>query len=91
VLPDGSVKQREWCEGHWRRLARYADVAYAAKDPVRLFIAFLPPVKGRAGHVWLVCAGRTMESHGGKGVNSRSWDYPTLLKGADAAFEVPVR
>jgi len=93
-IPDGSWYQRQWCEKNLRRLSKYSDVAYAAKDPSRLFICFIEPGatgKGQAGHVWLVRAGKTMESHGGKGVNSRAWDYKTLKNYCSAAYELPTK
>src|SRR5947209_9892681 len=44
MLPDGSVNLHAWCEAEWlHRLARYADVARAAQDSSRLFIAFISP------------------------------------------------
>lgn len=93
ILPDGSWEQRAWCETRLRQLARYADVAYAKEDPSRLFIAFIEPGAigpGKAGHVWLVLAGRTLESYGGVGVGSRPWDAWTLKRYASAAYELPV-
>jgi cell wall-associated NlpC family hydrolase len=92
TLPDGSVQQREWAVAHGlRRLAHYSDVHYTADDPDRLFLCFLAPNAGKAGHVWLVRAGRTMESCGGRGVCSRSWDTAVLALNADAAYELPAR
>lgn len=89
VIPDGSVKQREWCEAHGlHRLARYADVGIAAKDPSRLFVAFMPPKGKTPGHVWLVCAGVTMESHGGAGVSSRAWNAKALTGRVGACYEL---
>lgn len=91
-LPDGSVRQAAWCEQHLRRLEHPSDVAYARDDPGRLFIVFLRPSAIRprsAGHVWLVCEGRTIESRGGVGVSSRAWDTSVLRDHASAAYEVP--
>ncbi len=62
-MPDGSVNQHEWCDLEGlHKLEKYADIAYA--DPFRVFICFIPPIFGRAGHVWLVNAGMTLECHG---------------------------
>lgn len=90
-MPDGSANQRDWCEDQGlRRLARYSDVQYAAHDPSRLFICFVRPLPGVAGHVWFVHQGKTYESHGKRtGVNSRGWNLLfAKLRGA-LAFEVP--
>lgn len=97
-LPDGSWHQAVWCDKHLRKLAQYSDVHYAAEDPSRLFIAYLPPNairKNSAGHIWLVRSDgqrmRTYESRGGKGPSSRVWDAPVLLKHATGAWEVPAK
>lgn len=89
TLPDGSANQRDWCDQHLRKLARYADVQYAAADPSRLFIGFISPNFAGVGHVWLVRAGTTRESHGHVGVDSRPWDTGVLLANASAAYELP--
>lgn len=88
-FPDGSVNQHEWCEKHWRKLGQYGDVQYAANDTSRLFVAFLAPHDGHPGHVFFICGGRTLESHGGAGVDSRRWDTGILMR-ASACYEVPV-
>lgn len=98
ILPDGSQSQREWAETHLRQLAKYPDVVYA--NPWRLFICFIKPNTngcGDVGHVWLVtqfekdAPVKTIESHGGKGVDSRAWDYSTLRNEVYSAFELPVK
>ncbi len=89
ILPEGSVDQHNWCDARGlRQLSRYSDVQYARDDPNRLFIAFIEPHGKRAGHVWLVCAGKSMESRGVVGVDSRKWNTPVLLGNACAAYEV---
>jgi len=101
TLPDGSANQREWVlQQGWRQLARYQDVRYAAKDPSRLFIAFLPPSErsGKSGstihvpgHVWLVHEGFTIECHSAlRATKPRPWNSAALNKPAAVAFEVPV-
>jgi hypothetical protein len=93
ILPDGSSNQHDRCEAQGlHQLAHYSDVAYAAQDPSRLFIAFLDPHP--IGHVWLLRADgqghvMTMESHGGRGVDSRPWNTRVLMH-ADACYELPV-
>lgn len=94
IMPDGSQVQREFIMAKgFRQLARYADVQYAAGDPGRLFICFLSPAPGKAWprHVWLVQAGKTIESCGSKGVCSRPWDTKALNTGRAVAFELPTR
>ena len=89
IIPDGSVAQHDWCdESDFRRLAHYSDCGYAAHDPRRWFMAFLEPHAGRAGHVWLVNAGKTRESCGSLGVASRPYDTKVLLARCCAAYEV---
>ncbi len=92
VLPQGSWQQREWCEAHQLyKLAQYTDVRFAERDPGRLFIAFITPRGKTPGHVWLVRAGLTMESFGGRGVGARPWNAQTLKSRACACFELPVK
>lgn len=88
-LPDGSQNQLSWARKNLRKLAKYSDVQYAANDPSRVFIAFLSPKPGAAWprHVWIVTAGKTMESYGSGGVNSRKWDA-TALKSCRECFEL---
>lgn len=91
-MPDGSQMQLAWVRDQgWRKLVDYSDVQHAEEDPSRLFIAFLSPKPGNAWprHVWLVVAGKTMESHGSGGVNSRPWNTPAL-RGCKKCFEVPI-
>ncbi len=97
VIPDGSWNQREWCEkAGLRKLKKYSDVQYAAKDPKRLFICFVKPVVigkvvVKAGHVWFVSCGVTIESRGGAGVSSRYWNQAfARLRGA-VAFELETK
>lgn len=93
-LPDGSQAQLEWAETHLRKLAKYSDVVNAKDDPHRLFIAFLRVTKKRnVGHVWLLRADgkgnmKTLESHGGVGVDSRAWNV-SALKSCTDCFEIP--
>ena len=71
-FPDGSVVQHEWVQAH--QLPTGTPAAAMANDDV-VRIAFLRPQdspKG-IGHVVLVHNGRTLESHGGVGPDSRPW------------------
>lgn len=94
-IPDGSQNQLAYFEdlaekGVIHKLAKPSDVGLpaVAADENRVFIAFIKAKPGKVGHVWLIQGGKTMESHGGKGVNSRPWDTRSLAK-AYAAFELP--
>jgi hypothetical protein len=94
ILPEGSQNQLAWClsEG-LHRINPYSDVALAASDPSRLFIAFLTPGSDGIGHVWLLRSKsgemRTRESHGGGvGVDSRPWDNPRIAS-CHWCFELP--
>lgn len=86
AMPDGSWHQREWCiaQGFKKTAGGYA--TGAALEDHRLRLAFLDPEGGKAGHVWLVYDLHTMECSGGKGVNSRPWNTPVLLKNVDSCF-----
>ena len=86
VVPDGSSNMHAWAEANLRELVQYSDVQEAEGDPSRLFIAFIPPAP--IGHVWLVRGGMTRESHGGRGVDSRPWNTPILLREAEGAYEL---
>lgn len=103
LVPDGSWAQREWCAAAGLHEVRpYSNVALPAvkKDLSRLFLAFMAPGAegpGASGHVWFVIGGRTMESHGGKGVDSRPWNAGinagrgTLASYCSACYELPAR
>lgn len=73
AFPDGSVVQHDWVSGHTFERSTVAD---AKKDDGIVRIAFLRPQdspKG-IGHVVLISGGKTLESHGGVGPDSRVWD-----------------
>lgn len=98
AAPDGSYNQRQWCEHQgFKKLKRYSDVQHAANDSSRLFACFIPPIMLRrrtlkAGHVWFVHQGKTLESRGPTiGVSRRHWNQLVFkLRGA-VAFELPTR
>lgn len=93
MLPDGSVNQHDWVVSQkWHKLGRYSDVGRAdvKDDFARLFIAFASPTEVHpVGHVWLVWAGETYESHGGVGVDSRDWNAEVLMHNVTSCYEVP--
>jgi hypothetical protein len=72
-FPDGSVTQHDWVKAKGFATATIAD-GELVDDKVR--IAFLEPkdVPSRIGHVVLIRSGRTAESHGGVGPDSRAFD-----------------
>lgn len=70
LFPDGSVNQNEWCKH--LKLPRFTYGIAALNRTGAAFICFKPPTKGKAGHVWIIRNGRTIESYGGKGIGSRS-------------------
>lgn len=98
IIPDGSQAQREYFENSGlHKIAKYSDVQYA--NPARLFICFIKPNTngcGDVGHVWMVGQKathgsiETIESHGGKGVDSRRWDTSVLVNQFYNGFEIPV-
>jgi hypothetical protein len=71
-FPDGSVVQHDWVRA--RRFRRTTIEAAKASDG-KVRIAFLSPSDSPSGigHVVLIHNGRTLESHGGVGPNSRDW------------------
>ena len=72
AFPDGSVVQHEWVRSRGYEHGAVADGAMTDKS-VR--IAFLPPQASPQGigHVVLIYQGKTLESHGGVGPDSRPW------------------
>lgn len=100
VLPDGSQNMRDWCErlaalGLLHEVKNYSDLGKYTTSK-RLFICFIKPNEngaGDVGHVWLVMLidGRvkTIESHGGKGCDSRLYNVPVLNREEYSAYELP--
>lgn len=85
-LPEGSVEQREWCEQHALKATSPSYKANGGLLDDILRIAFIRPTKRKAGHVWLVINGRTIESYGGHGPGRRPWDTKVLLKNVDGCY-----
>jgi hypothetical protein len=74
AFPDGSVVQHDWVDGqHFQKCSSVND---GKLDDGMMRIAFLRPqdVSSGIGHVVLILAGKTLESHGGTGPDSRPWD-----------------
>jgi hypothetical protein len=72
AFPDGSVVQHEWVRS---RGYEHGAVADGAKTDKSVRIAFLSPQASPQGigHVVLIYQGKTLESHGGVGPDSRPW------------------
>jgi cell wall-associated NlpC family hydrolase len=86
ILPSGSWYQWEWCKDRDFKPTAGGYAEGAALHDRRLRIAFFGAKRGRAGHVWLILNGNTYESYGGRGVGSRKWDTPVLLKNVEACY-----
>lgn len=73
AFPDGSVNQHDWISAHGFTRSSI-DAAKQSDGFVR--IAFLRPEDSghHIGHVVLISGGRTLESHGHVGPDSRPWD-----------------
>lgn len=95
MFPDGSYNQRDWLLARSKetgsvihRVNKYSDIA---NDPSKLYLCTLNPIyeHGRmvkAGHVWFVNDGFTMESHGGTGPSERPYNTPILKTEVDFVF-----
>jgi len=73
AFPDGSVVQHDWVQAHQFQKCSVTD---GKLDDGMMRIAFLRPqdVSSGIGHVVLIVAGQTLESHGGTGPDTRRWD-----------------
>jgi hypothetical protein len=85
IMPDGSWIQNDWCKKQQYERVEYATAAYSDGW---LRIAFIQPQKGHPGHVWLILNGKTLESHGGKGPDRRSWDTHVLKAGVHDCYKL---
>ncbi len=70
LLPDGSVNQHARILQDGFPIRDYSKTLLNRTGAV--YICFLRPTSRLAGHVWLLRNGATMESHWGKGINSRN-------------------
>ena len=80
-------------DGSWNQRVKIDKLGFkrTAYDNCRLIdghlrIAFINPEDGKAGHVWLVKNGNTIESYGGKGPGRRPWNNRTLKRNVDYCF-----
>ncbi len=73
AFPDGSVVQHDWVQA---QQFPKSSVAAGMQNDGMMRIAFLRPqdVPSGIGHVVLILAGQTLESHGGVGPDSRPWN-----------------
>jgi hypothetical protein len=73
AFPDGSVVQHDWVQAQQFQKCSVAD---GQLDDGTMRVAFLRPQDSsqHIGHVVLIIAGQTIESHGGTGPDSRRWD-----------------
>jgi hypothetical protein len=76
-LPDGSYVQHTFIQQQGFPIREYR--AALLNETGAVYICFLRPAGRLAGHVWLLRNGRTMESHYGKGINSRSGTVLSLM------------
>ena len=90
TMVEGSDEQHAWCKK--QKLTKQNYFQTAALSDGQLRIAFIPRVYGeggkvaKAGHVWLVLDGQTIESHGGKGPSRRAWNHSSLTARVGACF-----
>lgn len=72
AFPDGSVVQHDWIKA---KGFEKVDRATGGSSDGLVRIAFLSPkdAKSGIGHVVLLHGGKTLESHGGVGPNTRPW------------------
>ena len=82
-IGDGSWNQRRVIDEDGFQHCNYAD---CAKMDDKLRIAFINPSDGKAGHVWLVINGMTLESYSKNGPGRRPWNNRTLKTKVDYCF-----
>ena len=82
-VPDGSWNQERWCI---TKKFKPTDYSNAGLRDDRLRIAFINAAAGKAGHIWLVINGQTIESCGGVGTTRRPWDTPVLKSKVAACY-----
>ena len=85
------LKSGSWYQNQWCIAQKLEKVAYSTANQSDgwLRLGYFPaPKKGQYGHIWLILDGRTLESHGGKGPNSRAWDTNVLKNSVTACYKV---
>jgi len=85
TIPDGSWTQRKWCQDQGFKSVKYGAGNAGQKDNI-LRIAFMDPIPGESGHVWLIINGQTIESFGGHGPGRRDWNEGILMRSVDYCF-----
>lgn len=89
-IPDGSWIQRDWLLKQssipGSVIHRVNDYDTVNKDSDKLYIATMNPMGKKAGHIWFVNDGFTMESWGGSGPDERLWNTPILRREVDFVF-----
>jgi cell wall-associated NlpC family hydrolase len=79
LLPDGSVNQHAYIQQQLFSTRDYSKAVLNTTGAV--YICFLRPTERKAGHVWLLRNGQTMESRGGKGISTRpGWQLKLLFR-----------
>jgi len=86
-LSGGSYMQNQWCKDSGLKSHDYAKTAGKADNVLRLGY-FKKKKGGKYGHIWLVLNGKTLESHGGKGVNRRPWNTKVLMDNVTHCYEL---
>lgn len=81
----GSWWQNKWCKDVGLEVVDYSTAAEL--DGWLRIGYFAKPAGMAAGHIWLVLNGSTLESHGGKGPDSRPWDTAKLVKHVEKCYK----
>lgn len=89
-----NVPHGSWNIDAWFEKSSCSDVDYksnAGKRDNVLRLGYFPkPADGSMsyGHIWLVLNAETLESHGSRGVNRRSWSTSVLKNNATNCYEI---
>jgi hypothetical protein len=83
-LRSGSWFQNDWCS---KNLAK-VDYASALESDGWLRLGYFPGTGTRAGHIWLILDGNTLESHGGKGPDRRAWNDNKLINNVKKCYKL---
>lgn len=86
-VPHGSWNINEWFEKSSCRKVDYKSQAEKRDHVLRLGY-FAKTGDMDYGHIWLVLNAETLESHGSKGVNRRSWNNSAIMKHVTHCYEV---
>lgn len=83
-FPDGSSLQADWCRKQGFKQTSYR--LNGGWHDGRLRLCFYRPKGRRAGHVWFVFRGMTIESCSGRGPHRRSWLTSALYARVTSCF-----